>query len=245
MIKDALGVRRGDVVAVAGAGGKTTLCFALAEEAHAAGWSVLVTTTTHMGTLPGAVTGPLFVESEGDAREGLRAALRDCGRATLLGCRLRDDKLEGVLPERVDQLAPLADLVVVEADGARQRSLKTPAPHEPVIPASASLLVVLAALDVLGQPLAEERVHRLERVLAATARAEGDLVGEREVVSTLLDPGGYPRHLRSGLRSAVFLNKAEAEADFSAAARIAAALVPPYGTVAAGSARSGTARRLA
>jgi hypothetical protein len=55
------------------------------------------------------VTGPLFVEAEGDAREGLRAALRECGRATLLGRRMRDDKLEGVAPERVDQLAALAD----------------------------------------------------------------------------------------------------------------------------------------
>jgi len=242
---DALGVRRGDVIAVAGAGGKTTLCFRLAEEARAAGWSVLVTTTTHMGTLPGAVTGPLFVEAEGDAREGLRAALRECGRATLLGRRMRDDKLEGVPPERVDQLAALADLVVVEADGARQRSLKTPAPHEPVIPGSASLLVVLAALDMLGQPLAHERVHRLERVLAATSRVEGDLAGEPEVVATLLDPSGYPSRLRAGLRSAVFLNKTESDAEWAAAERIAAALKPPYGAVAAGSARSGTARRLA
>jgi hypothetical protein len=68
---------------------------------------------------------------------------------------------------------------------------------------------VLAALDMLGQPLAHERVHRLERVLAATSRVEGDLAGEREVVATLLDPSGYPSRLRAGLRSAVFLNKTE------------------------------------
>jgi probable selenium-dependent hydroxylase accessory protein YqeC len=245
VISDVLGVRRGDVIAVAGAGGKTTLCFRLADEARAAGWSVLVTTTTHMGTLPGAVTGPLLVEADGDTRAGLRAALAECGRATLLGRRVRADKLEGVPPERVDQLAPLADLVVVEADGARQRSLKTPAPHEPVIPASASLLIVLAALDVLGQPLAEECVHRLPRVLVATARAAGDRVGEREVIATLLDPSGYPRHLKDGLRSAVFLNKAESDAAFAAAERIAASLAPPYGAVVAGSARSGSARRFA
>src|SRR4029453_10181371 len=49
-----LGIGRGDVVAAVGAGGKTTLVYALAAEAQAQGLSVLVTTTTHMGTLPEA-----------------------------------------------------------------------------------------------------------------------------------------------------------------------------------------------
>lgn len=242
---EALGVRRGDVVAVAGAGGKTTLCYAMAAEARAAGWSVLVTTTTHMGVLPRATTGPVFVEAEGDPRGGLQRALATEGRATLLGRRVRDDKLEGIAPERVDQLASLADLVVIEVDGARQRSLKTPAPHEPVIPRSASLLLVLAALDVLGEPLSEERVHRLERVLAATRRKAGGLVGEDDVVAALTDPAGYPARFRGGLRSGVFLNKVEQAADWVAAQRIAARLRPTYEFVAAGSARSGAARRLA
>ena len=245
MILEALGVRRGDVVALAGAGGKTTLCYRIAAEARAAGWSVLVTTTTHMGALPGATTGPVLIEADGDVSAGLRRALAEERRATLLGRRLRDDKLEGIPKERVDELAPLADLVVVEADGARQRSLKTPAPHEPVIPASARLLVVVAALDVLGQPLCEERVHRLERVLVATGRAKGDVCDEAALVATLCDPAGYPARLHRGMRAGVFLNKVEQASDWPPAKRIAASLLPPYHFVAAGSASSGDARLLA
>ncbi|HEY3122279.1 MAG TPA: putative selenium-dependent hydroxylase accessory protein YqeC, partial [Vicinamibacteria bacterium] len=49
---EALGIEARDVVAVAGAGGKTTLVYRLAEEARRCGLRVLVTTTTHMGTLP-------------------------------------------------------------------------------------------------------------------------------------------------------------------------------------------------
>jgi probable selenium-dependent hydroxylase accessory protein YqeC len=244
LIQEALRVQRGDVVAVAGAGGKTTLCYRLAGEARAAGLTVLVTTTTHMGSLPRATTGPVVVEAEGPATEALRRALAEEGRATLLGRRVRDDKLEGVAPERVDQLAALADLVVVEADGARQRSLKTPAPHEPVIPASATLLLVLAALDVLGQPLGEERVHRLERVLAVSGIGVGDRVSCGEVAAVLKDPAGYPARIRPGLRAGVFLNKVEAAGDWRDAEAIAARLLPPYHFVAAGSARSGVARLL-
>jgi len=54
-------------VAVAGAGGKTTLIYRVAAEARAAGLRVLVTTTTHMATLPEATTGPVVFEAGGDA----------------------------------------------------------------------------------------------------------------------------------------------------------------------------------
>ena len=239
-----LGIGRGDVVAVAGAGGKTTLIYRVAAEARRAGLRVLVTATTHMGTLPAATTGPVFVEADGDVQSGLERELARGGLATLLGRRMRPDKLEGVRPERVDDLARCADLVLVEADGARGRSLKTPAEHEPVVPLSATLLVVVAALDVLGQPLAEAHVHRLDRVAAAAGRAPGSAVDEDVVVAALREPSGYPSRVPPRARAGVFLNKAEGEA-LAAAGRIARRLVPPYAFVVAGSARDGWAQVMA
>lgn len=234
----------GDVVAVAGAGGKTTLIYRLAAEARAAGLRVLVTTTTHMGTLPEATTGPVFVEADGDPQPALAQALATAGLATLLGRRVRPDKLEGVTPQRVDRLAGSAQLVLVEADGARGRSLKSPAAHEPVVPGSTTLLLVLAALDVLGQPMAEPHVHRIERVAAASGRATGSIVDEDVVVAALRDPGGYLSRRPERARSGVFLNKAEDERSRGAAERIARRLMPPYGFVAFGSARAGWAQAL-
>ena len=156
-----------------GPGGKTTLVYGLAAEARTAGWRVLVTTTTHMGTLAEATTGPVLVEAESAIEADLARALATEGRATVLGRRVRPDKLEGLAPERVDALAATADLVLVEADGARGRSLKMPAAHEPVLPRSTTLVIVVAALDVLGRPLDAAMVHRLDLVRAATGAAEG------------------------------------------------------------------------
>lgn len=240
-----LRIGRGDVVAVAGAGGKTTLVYRLAEEARRSGLRVLVTATTHMGTLPEATTGPVFIEADGDPEPGLERELSRGGLVTLLGRRVRPDKLEGVRPERVDHLARCADVILVEADGARGRSLKTPAEHEPVVPLSTTLLVVVAALDVLGQPLAEAHVHRIERVAAASGRAPGSVVDEDVVVATLRDPSGYPSRVPPRARAGVFLNKVEGEAALAAAGRIARGLVPPYGFVVAGSARAGSAEVIA
>jgi probable selenium-dependent hydroxylase accessory protein YqeC len=237
-----LGIRRGDVVSVVGAGGKTTLVYRLAADARAAGMRVLVTTTTHMGTLPEATTGPLLVEEEGRGTEAVVAALAEAGRATLLGRRIRDDKLEGVAPERVDALCSSADLTLVEADGARGRSLKVPASHEPVLPRQTSLVVVVAALDVLGEPLTEECIHRLDLVSAASGTGVGEAVDEDTVVSCLRYARGYLSRLPRGARAAVFLNKVEDGERRGAAARIARRLVPPYRLVAAGSAGGAAGR---
>jgi len=239
----AFGILRGDVVAVVGAGGKTTLVYRLASEARAAGLTVLVTTTTHMGALDEEATGPVLVDGESaDTLVALGGALAGEGRATLLGRRLRPDKLEGIAPARVDVLAPLADLVLVEADGARGRSLKVPAPHEPVIPASTTLVVVVCALDALGQPLDGDRVHRTSLVRAATGVEAGEAVDEDCVATALRHQDGYPSRVPARARAGVFLNKAEDDASLAAGARLAARLIPPYHWVAAGSARSGAVR---
>ncbi len=227
-----------------GAGGKTTLVYGLAGEARSAGWRVLVTTTTHMGTLAEAVTGPVLVEAEAAIEADLARALATSGRATVLGRRVRPDKLEGLTPERVDALAGAADLVLIEADGARGRSLKVPAPHEPVIPSSTTLVVVVAALDVLGRPLDAASVHRLDLLCAATGAAEGVRVGPALLAAALTHPSSYPSRIGASVRAAVFLNKADDDAAIASAAEIATRLRPTYGIVAAGSARSGRARAL-
>ena len=232
---------RGDVVSVVGAGGKTTLVYRLAAEARSEGWRVLVTTTTHMGTMAEATTGRVLVETgTGPAIEAdLARALATEGRATVLGRRVRADKIEGLAPERVDALAATADLVLVEADGARGRSLKVPAAHEPVIPASTTLVIVVAALDALGRPLAAETVHRLDLVCAATGAREGAVLDPELLAAALAHPSSYLSRIRAGVRSAVFLNKADAEPATGAAGEVAALLKPSYALVVAGSARSG------
>jgi probable selenium-dependent hydroxylase accessory protein YqeC len=237
-----LGIRRGDVVAVVGAGGKTTLLYRMAAEARDAGLRVLVTTTTHMGVLDESVTGPVLIDSEGGTAAALGEALEREGRATLLGRRVRPDKIEGIAPATVDTLGVLADLVLVEADGARGRSLKVPAPHEPVVPATTTVMVVVCGIDALGQPLDDECVHRVELVRAATGVEKGEAIDEDCMAAALRHADGYLARLPPRARAGVFLNKAEDASALQAGERLAARLIPPYAWVAAGSARAGTAR---
>lgn len=243
-LSEALGVGRGDVVCVAGAGGKTTLVESLAEEARQAGLTALVTATTHVGGI--AASGlPLVLESDGDADRRIERALAERDRVWLLGERLREDKLRGVPAERVDGLVGRADLLLVEADGARRRPLKAPGPQEPVLPSRASLLIVVAGLDAIGRPFGPDAVHRFEVAARLTGAAAEAVIDEALVVAVLGHPESYPSRRPPGARLALFLNKADAEGALQAAARFAGRLAPPYDRVVAGSATQGWVRRVA
>jgi probable selenium-dependent hydroxylase accessory protein YqeC len=192
---------------------------------------------------PGSA-GPLLLACSGGADAALDRALAEHGWATLLGRCERPDKYAGIGCAEADALRSRADLVLVEADGARGRSLKAPAAHEPVVPPASDVVVVVAGLDALGAALDAGLVHRLERVCALTGRPPGAPVDEDVLVGTL-SLGGYPERSPAAARTVVFLNKAEDESREAAARRVARRLVPPYAAVLAGSARAGRGRRLA
>jgi probable selenium-dependent hydroxylase accessory protein YqeC len=229
-----LGLSQGGVLAAVGAGGKTSLLLGLARQAREAGMRVVLTSTTHMGRLGERTVGPLLLGDASD--DAVEAALAEEGAATVLGRWVREDKLEGLPPDRVDRLAGFADLVLVEADGARGRSLKLPAPHEPVVPATAGRVVILAGLDAVGAPLDEGTVHRLPLVVAASGLREGDLLDADAVVRVLGAPEGYRSRAREGVSWGVFLNKAEGRGETGSS--MARALRSWFGFAGWGSART-------
>ena len=205
---EALSVRKGDVVSLVGAGGKTTLLFALATELRRQDLSVVVTCTTRM-QVPGtkAAASPMVVtDKENNWLTSVKKHLARYGSVTVIQNRERDDKLRGLEPAMLDPLRRLADTVVIEADGARGRSLKAPAEHEPVIPEETTLTVVLVGLDVLGQRLDSDHVHRLEVVLQLSAAVPATEVTEDVVVDCVVR--GYVPKVPEGSRYVVFLNKA-------------------------------------
>ncbi len=176
-IADGLRIKPGDVVTLTGGGGKTTVMFRLAEELTAAGLTVISTMTTKIfvGQMERAPASVLL-QADGSIPDGLAGLLAE-HRHVLIGGKIGADreKVEGVPPGLVDELAAagLADVIIVEADGSRRLPLKAPAEHEPVVPRCTTILVPLAGLDVLGQPLDAEHVHRPQLVSMLAGAALG------------------------------------------------------------------------
>ena len=177
MLSERLPLRPAMILALVGAGGKTTTMFRLAAELAARSERVITTTTTHIFPPASEQTGALVLAAEhAPLLEQCAAALAAHQHITVATGFAPEGKLRGLPP---DWIADLRDLsggttVLVEADGARGRMLKAPAEHEPMIPAEADLVLLLASAEALGQPLNDTIAHRPERVAAVTGLRLGE-----------------------------------------------------------------------
>jgi len=231
-LREAFAIRRKEVVALVGAGGKTTLLYRLASELAAAGWRVVVTTTTRLREpAAGQVPALLLAANADDLLRRLPELLSTHGwvlvaaRVTRRLPSTGGRKLVGIPPDLVGRLAalPEVDAVLVEADGARGRSVKAPAAYEPVIPASTTLLIPVLGADAVGQPLASAIAHRPRRVAALLgvklrARLTPEFLG-----ALLVHPQGGWKNAPAGVGVIPFVNKVESGETLEAARQIAAA----------------------
>ena len=179
MLSEALPLQSGMIVALVGAGGKTTTMFRLAVELTARGARVITTTTTHIGTPKAGQSEILLLTGEYERwREAAAEALANHQHITVAAATTAEGKLQGIPPEWADDLraVPGVSVVLVEADGAKGRFIKAPAAHEPVIPASADLVLLLMSAEALGQPLSDTIAHRPEQISAITGLALGETI---------------------------------------------------------------------
>ena len=195
-----------------GAGGKTSLLLHLARELATHERPVLVTTTTHLADPreePGApIERVLLLPALEHAGDDAPHPAPTPG-VTLLASRPAEPprKLKGIDPSHVSRLASVWPVVLVEADGSKRLPIKSPAEHEPVVPAETGLTVGVLGLDALGWPMDERTVHRPELFAAVTGCLPGAAIGWDHVVALARHPDG----LFKGARGArvVLLNKVD------------------------------------
>lgn len=197
----ALAIGDGSLLALVGAGGKTTTMLAIGGELSAA-HAVVLTTTTRIWPVDGVDT--VLAGLPGDARQSLRGAGTP-SLSVLAGSRGPDGKLHGVSP---DVFSPLAGdrIVICEADGAAGRPLKVHGSGEPVVPATSTHLLVIAGLDAVGTAAAEGTVHRLGRYSAVTGGMAGEPILPVHVARAVRAAAAFAP---SAAKVYVLLNKAD------------------------------------
>jgi len=203
------------IVAFVGAGGKTSAMFAAAESGAPA--SVIVTTTTMIrdprleeGRRFGSVLLDSRLGRSGGVAEDFPLRRRYAGSVpTVVASEAlpAEGKLRGIHPARAAELAAACDLLLVEADGARGRSIKAPSPTEPVVPPVTDLVVGLVGLDCLGAPLDERIAHRPELLGPLVGCASGEPIRPRHIVALVCSPDGLFKGCPDGARRLLLLNK--------------------------------------
>ena len=138
-----------------GSGGKTAFIELCARELSRRGKSVAVTTTTKIFAREPYVLiedGAEWTENPGFMR---------------IGKTVSHGKLTGLEFDEIERLGRIYDFVLIEADGAKGKPMKFPAPYEPVIPPFSEMICVLCGLDGFSGRV-DEKVFRWELFSQAT-----------------------------------------------------------------------------
>ncbi|MDE2867475.1 MAG: selenium cofactor biosynthesis protein YqeC [Chloroflexota bacterium] len=179
----------GDIAAIVGAGGKTTTMFALAKALAERGLRVVTTKSTNIHRPSLARAPKLLVVPPHRWQANLPRTLKEHPVVTVVTAAPTPRRYNGIQPEFAPELlrASGADVLIVEADGARRRLLKAPADHEPAMPAGATLVIPVACLAAVGRPLAERHVHRPELAAEILGMEPGWHLTVDHVMTLLLD----------------------------------------------------------
>jgi len=218
-------------IAFVGAGGKSTAMFQLAREYPP---PVILTTTTHIASWQTNFADSHYqVNSDEDIEQIFGPGLS--GVTLLTGPESEMDRLTGMNDRQLEQVynftRSMQIPLLIEADGSRQRALKAPDVHEPVIPNFVDVVIVVAGLSALGKPLDEQRVHRPLRYAHISGLPIGDLITSTSFVSVLKHPEGGLKDIPGDARIVALLNQADTQILQSQGKEIASQLLPEYQSI--------------
>lgn len=189
------------IIALVGAGGKTSLGNQIGTGLSGMGRRVLFTTTTKINR---PENHPLFL---GAAQEVLPLGFFMTAAKSVL----ENGKLEGYSPAEIGVIANsgLFDDIIVEADGAARKPVKAPNETEPVYPARPGLVIGVIGLRCLGQPINDQTVHRAALFVRVAQAAFDAPVGARHIVRLINHPDGLFRYAPADTPKVVFLNQCD------------------------------------
>lgn len=186
------------LVSIVGAGGKTTTMYTLAAELAQRGNRVVTTTTTNI-YIPGqSDTDTLIVADEIPTMlKMVNDAWKQHHRVSVAGAVIVAGKLGGLQPDQPYELLTRggADVVIVEADGARHAMIKAPAEYEPVVPLQTNVALLVMSAEAINQPLNADIAHRPERIAAVLGIEQGEILTPQLIAHLMTSPQGSMKNI--------------------------------------------------
>lgn len=207
------------IISLVGGGGKTTTIYQLADELSEQGLRVLITTSTHIQCPENGLSA--FVDH---VRE-VTADMWEGGILTVGKPLLKEEETyklsmpEGLgEPEEMERLLQMADVILIEADGAKKKPVKVPGEWEPVIIPQTGLVIACAGLSALGGTFADT-CFRFQEYGKWLMREGENVITPEDLALILMDERGSHRGVQ-GRYYRVVLNQADGEKELKAAEMI-------------------------
>jgi molybdenum cofactor cytidylyltransferase len=228
-LADALRIKCGDVVAFVGAGGKSSAIRVLTKELSNQ-HQVLITTTTKLGLEQADLAQQhLIIDSPVTIGSIIEQLQKSSSLLVTKESDAEQTKWLGLDLEEVQVLTKVAKaegaVLIIEADGARGRSLKVPSEYEPVIPEDCDLVIPVVGLDVIGEEFPSPLVHRQEFVREHLGLIEGERILTEQVTQILGSRQGGLKDIPFSSSIRILLNKADSFEDLQHGRDIAAELI--------------------
>jgi molybdenum cofactor cytidylyltransferase len=224
-------------VSLVGAGGKTTALFQLARQYLAAKYDrVFVTASTHLGEwqISNADHHVIYKDIA-----TLSAELNDRTGLILITGEIEANKTKPLEINTLNWLRESCRVrnipLLIEADGAKERSLKAPASHEPATPAFSDVVIHVCGLSVIGKILNDENVYRAGTFSKYANLAMGTPVTATSIVTMLSDSQAGLKNIPVNARRVVFLNQADSPSLQSIGGAMAQSLLDTFDSVIVGS----------
>lgn len=195
------GLRRGAVVCIVGAGGKTSLMFHLANEAKEQGYSTYVSTTTRILIPSSGQYDDLNLSGKSVADRQAEPGIYVAGRS------LSEKKMRGVCQEVLSRDSQHFDMVLLEADGAANKSLKGWRATEPVIPGITTHTIGVVDISAVGHVAADDLVHRLDLFCDISGATKGERLTVQHLHNVITHRMGLFYQAKG--KKIIFINKVE------------------------------------
>lgn len=216
-LSHALGLNRGEVITISGAGGKTTCMYTLAKEWKDA--AVLLTTTTKVCVPSMTEVDFLYCEK---AEEPFRSPAVK-GRTMVYGQNiLSSGKCTSISERALKALIPHYDFTLIEADGSRGLPLKGYRSNEPCIPPEAAFHIGIVTTKGAGQKLDEQFVLRPDLFAQMASAKLNEKITYQHIANWLAHPMGMFKGARG--RRVLFINQVEDQNSLAQAEELIGAL---------------------
>lgn len=169
------------MISIVGAGGKTTLMFSLAKELRNA-YKVMVCTSTKIA-IPKKHQFDFFYIGEG-LNNNLENGIH------VIGNSISNGKVLPVLESNMLKYKSSFDIILIEADGAKMKSIKGWKEYEPVISDLTSKTIGVLDISNIGKLINEDNIHNIEEFMALTHSKKNEKINMNHMISLINNPLG-------------------------------------------------------
>ena len=193
-------------VAFVGAGGKTTAMFKVARELA----PCIVTTTTHLGAWQADLADQHIIISKAEDVNQLEEI--SFSGVILVTGEKKKNRFTSLSDKNLAWLEKFANYhslsLFIEADGARQKAIKSPKENEPVIPDFIDTVVVVTGLSAIGKPLNDDVVYNAVGFAKLGKMKEGEKVSPDNLIQVLTHEKGGLKNIPEKARKIALLTQA-------------------------------------